>query len=384
MRLAGERVLFLVNALESDAPTRLAAATASAAANAGMNCRFVALSRSGDLAPSIDPQLQPGTVGMRGMWDIAGLHSLFRLMRDFRPKIVSVCLARPTIIGGWIAAIAGVPHIVITQHGWHEWAEGGRLTALLGPSCFRLLSRRAAAIVTVSESARKDILHAGIAPSKLLTIPNGVDTIRFSPDARRCRGLILEDLFGHHCPSDVKLIGAAGGLKEIKGHATLVEAASLLASGFPEARFVIWGEGPMRERLQSAIIAAGLCARFVLPGTCSDMPDALASCDIVVQPSLGESFGLAAVEAMSCGVAVVASAAGGLPEIISPGVNGCLFPAGDAEALAAELQYLLQNPSERYSMAAMARRDVCNRFALGRMTGDYLRLYDDLISGGVG
>jgi len=147
-------------------------------------------------------------------------------------------------------------------------------------------------------------------------------------------------------------------------------------------RFVLWGEGEERAALERDVQRLGLSSRFVLPGRAPSIAECLAGCDCFVQPSQSESFGLAAAEAMASGVPVVASAVGGLTEIIEDGRSGLLVPAGDSRALARTIEYLATHPVVRLSLAAAARERIVAHFSLPDMVSQYLQMYAVLLQGG--
>jgi glycosyltransferase involved in cell wall biosynthesis len=373
------RLFVLVNAFEADAPTRLMVEIGAGAQQSGrFVCRVAALRRTGAFERVVAARgLETRFLGMETAGNVSALARLAIEIRAFRPDIFHASLVRPTLFGVPLARWCGVPHRVITQHGIHEWDEGHAWARRLMPFAFRRIAQQASAIVAVSEATRQDLLAVGLPPAAVSVIANGVDTKTFTPDKRAGRAAVLQAL---GFPPDTLLIGAAGNLREIKGHRVLIGAASILRNREPRARVVVWGEGPLRASLEQAVLGAGLAGRFVLPGRAGDIAEAMAACDVFVQPSLRESFGLAAAEAMSAGVAVVASNTGGLPGLVEDGQSGLLFSTGSAEGLAVTLQYLLSNHALRRRLGAAARRRVLAFFSIERMINDYLSLYDQLVA----
>lgn len=304
---------------------------------------------------------------------------LDRLIRKFQPHLLHVALTRPALLGVPVAALCRVPRVVIAQHGVHEWREGRAMPEWLVRTAFVNVARFADRVVAVSAAGARALADAGVSPGKLLAIPNGVDTDRFSPALRANRGDILGNLFGLALPAETILVGGAGNLRAVKGYDVFVEAAARIAAFTPDVRFVVWGEGSERGALEGLIRERGLGDRFLLPGRTSSPEISLAACDVFVQPSREEAFGLAAAEAMSCGVPVIASAAGGLSELVEDGVSGLLVTPGDIGSLAANLGYLLRNPDLRAGMGTRARERICAQFQVQRMVRDFLILYDLLL-----
>jgi glycosyltransferase involved in cell wall biosynthesis len=380
-----ERILYLLNSFEPDAPNRLMLAIAEAARESGhYECLVVACSRSGSLREDMERRAGPAVcLSLRGLTQLSALKKIRQVIADYRPSIVHATLARPTILGVPVAHTCGVPHIVITQHGTHEWREGGYFVAPFVPWLFRGAVARASVVVAVSESVRRDLMAAGLAPKKIVTIHNGVNTSQFVPLGRDQQVCMKRELFPADEPDKVMLVGAAGNLRRIKGHRVLVGAASMVLAKHPEARFVVWGEGPERESLGRLIGLHGISEAFVLPGLRQDIGKAMAACDVFVQPSLEESFGLAAAEAMCCGVALVASAVGGLCELVEDGRSGLLFEPGNADALAEQVSRVLDDPAEGAALGGRGRERILAFFDVERMKYDYMALYSSLAGSGV-
>ncbi len=376
------RILYLVNAFEADAPTRLMLAGAGHMRLAGeWEVCFAALSRGGALASEVANLAGRWEVaGMRSPFSLRGWSSLARIVREFRPDILHASLLRPTLLGVPAARWCGVPRVVITNHGVHEWQEGGSLLGAAVPPAFRRVARLADVLVAVSDPHLRELKTAGVTAGALRVIPNGVDVGKFRPDLRSGRSAILAGL-GFGGGREPILVGAAGNLRPVKGYDILLEAAAVALRRVPHLRFAIWGEGPERQRLEATVSRLGLSGRVVLPGRIADPAPSLAACDLFVQPSRRESFGLAAAEAMACGVPVVASAAGGLTELVEDGVSGLLAAPGSAESLASGIAYLADSAALRDRLGAAARERIVNRFTLETMVRSYRVVYENLMRG---
>jgi glycosyltransferase involved in cell wall biosynthesis len=248
------------------------------------------------------------------------------------------------------------------------------------PSVFRRVARLADVVVAVSGSHLDQLRNAGVTADALRVIPNGVDSGHFRPDRRSDRPAILTRL-GFESFREPILVGAAGNLRPVKGYDVLLEAASLALRRVPQLRFAIWGEGPARPALEAAVSRLGLAGRLVFPGRIPDPAASLAACDLFVQPSRSESFGLAAAEAMACGVPVIASAVGGLTDLIEDGITGLLTAPDSPAGLATSIAYLADDPGLRNRMGAAARERIVNRFTLETMVQSYKVLYENLMRG---
>jgi glycosyltransferase involved in cell wall biosynthesis len=171
------------------------------------------------------------------------------------------------------------------------------------------------------------------------------------------------------------IIGAFGILRPIKGQDILIEAAAILNHSRQDFEVRIYGDGPSRADYQSLIDELKLSSVVKLLG---DTPEPLArmiECDLVVQPSRFESFGYTAVEAMALGIPLLASAVGGLLEIIQNNVNGTLVSEATPEGFANKILELMSNPEKRNSMAMTAIKDANSRYSVEAMLDKILEVY---------
>lgn len=382
-RLRGEEIVFLANAFEDDAPTRLLLEVAVAVQRAGAVCEFWGWSRSGQLEQVIARRLgsRPVLLAERAAPLGAGVFCELRArLRARPPRLFHIILTRPSILAPpAVRHWAPAAKIIVTQHGIHEWSESPYPPAIVRRA-FGLAARSVDRMVAVSEAVARDLRDAAVVPNdRLVVIHNGVDCQRYSPDARAARGRVLTKLFPGTSVEDVILIGAAGNLKFIKGYDLFIEAAASLSPRLPFLRFVIWGEGPERPALERRIRELSLGAVFRLPGRASNLPECLAACDCFVQPSRSESFGLAVAEAMASGVPVVATAVGGLVELVTDGECGLLVPPESSHALALTLEYLVEHSDLRKRLGEAARHRIEKAFTLERMVSRHLKLYAELL-----
>lgn len=172
------------------------------------------------------------------------------------------------------------------------------------------------------------------------------------------------------------LIGQVGKLLTHKGHDVTLAAAASLARSYPQLQFLVLGDGPRRTELERMATAL---PNVSLLGHRSDIGNYLAAFDLFVFPSLSEGMGSSILEAMQAGVAVIASNAGGIPDLIDDGANGLLVPAADAAALAAAIERLLADDALRQRLIAAARKRL-PAFSPEAIAADYLRLYHQLLA----
>lgn len=246
------------------------------------------------------------------------------------------------------AGRAGIP-LVVTVHMSlrHTLAVGGPRSAVLktvGGSLEAWGCRRAAAVITLTERAATTVrADGGLAPERVHVIPSGVDPARFA-------GVARDPLPASGLPR----VLFVGRLHRAKGVDTLLRALPLLRR---PASVVLVGDGPERTSLDRLAVSLGVRDRVAFLGFLphDQVPAALAYGDIVVLPSRYEELGSVLVEAMHAGRPVVASRTGGIPALVTDGVNGLLTPVGDPAALAAALDRLLADPALACTLGANAR-----------------------------
>jgi glycosyltransferase involved in cell wall biosynthesis len=191
---------------------------------------------------------------------------------------------------------------------------------------------------------------------------------------------LREEITRRRHASQPTTLGVASRLVPIKGVVYLIRALALLRRESVGIRLEIAGAGPDQTMLQQEVRTLGLDDTVAFVGWQSDIWPWLGRWDILVQPSLAEGFGMAALEAMSAGVPVVASSAGGLPELIEDSRTGYVVPPADPVALAARLRHLVLHADLREAMGAAGRARVRERFSAERMAAEIAAVYDRLLS----
>jgi glycosyltransferase involved in cell wall biosynthesis len=376
------RILQVIPTLEAGGAERTTVEVAQAISRAG-GCAMVAtrggrmevdLAQVGGLVTHMPVQSKnPGVI-------LLNAQRLARLTKRANLKLIHARSRAPAWSAWWAARAQGLP-FVTTYHG---------IYLAKGPikRFFNAVMARGDIVIAPSDYARQHILaeHAFVDPARVVTIPRGVDLEAFDPGAvapdriaslRRAWGLASDDR------RTIVLVPAR--LSPIKGQQTVIEAAAKVeAAGPGRAVFILAGDAQGRleyvAKLDAAIASCGVTDVVRRVGHVRDMPAALAAAAVGVFPSLvPESFGRTAVEAQAMGMAVIAADLGGQSETILNEKTGILFPAGEANALAAALERVLAMPADaRRAMgdAAMARaRALYSAAALQEATlGVYRRL----------
>ena len=176
------------------------------------------------------------------------------------------------------------------------------------------------------------------------------------------------------------VIGTACRLELIKGVSYLIQAVAMLAPEFPDLRLEIAGGGSLRVALEEECHQVGISGFTSFPGWREDLHSVMAGWDIFAMPSLDEGFGFAALEAMAAGLPVVASAVGGLPELVRDGETGRLVPPASPAELAVRLKELIAGPERRQAMGAAGRMRAKQEFPLSRMVERTIDVYDRLFA----
>jgi len=308
--------------------------------------------------------------------DPAAYLRMWRVLRQRRPAIVHT-RNLGTVDMQWVAALAAVPHRVHGEHGWELGDPQG-----LSPRSLRI--RRACRPVIhryvpmSQDSARWLERHVGVQPERIRQLYSGVDVERFRPDGPRAT-----DTAGAEKGAGAgrgPTLGTIGRLDPVKNQEALLEAFARLRQRHAGLRLVIVGDGPLRGHLQSLAQSLGVAGDVTFTGSRTDTPDLLRSFDVFVLPSVNEGISNTILEAMACGVPVVASGVGGNPELVVDGVCGSLYDPADPQALQQALLPYLTDPALRERHGRAARERVLQNFSLDSMVGRYLALYDELLA----
>lgn len=278
---------------------------------------------------------------------------LRRLLRRERFDLVHAHVYASTAAAA-IATLGTSPPLVITEHteaSWQDW-RARRVN--------RWVYRRAKHIMAVSIPIRRRLIERdGVPPGLITVVPNAVvPAPEVHPDAPLALPAGL-----HERP----LVGVVARLQLEKGVANFLKAAARVAPLFPEAHFVIAGDGPLRQELVALTEDLGLRSRVHFLGFRSDASVLMRSLDVLVVPSLTEGSPLVTLEAMAAGVPVVASAVGGIPDQVRHDKEGLLIPPGDTDALGDALLDLLRDPARARRLGEAGRRRATSEFSHANM-----------------
>jgi len=287
-------------------------------------------------------------------------------LRNAKIQIVQTFDYYTNVFGIPLARLAGVPITVGSRrdHGFKRTAGEVRAE--------RWSLRLAKQVVVNAEAIKQRLVQErSLTTDRILVIQNGLDLSRFPIPYR---GLQNPSVFE---PRSV-VFAVVANLRPEKGHLTFIQAAQMVASACPDARFVLIGDGLMRQKIEDSIGAMGLDEKVHLMGAVTNVPLALQSVDVVVSPSDTEGFPNAVLDGMAAAKPIVATDAGGTRELVAEGVTGYLVPVGAVELLASRMIALCQAPATRGSMGARARSIVEQTFTVENMARRYELLYEKL------
>lgn len=305
-------------------------------------------------------ELDPRTLGAAGEWDLRWVGRLRALVRRLRPDVVHFHAPYPAGVGRLGLLGSGVP-IVVTEH--NLWSHYHPATRALNAATYQL----DAASIAVSEGVRDGQRRSALgrwATEGTLTVANGIDAERVRADADMAQTSTLAH----------PAYGTVGHLRRAKGIDVLLRASLLIRERLPDARGIVVGVGEDERALRRLRQELGADQVDFL-GFRDDARALTGALDVFVVASREEGLPLAMLEAMALGRPVVATTAGGIPEVIAHGENGILVPIDDPSALASAVTDLLGSPEEAARLGEAGRRTVEERFSSRETARRYVEVY---------
>jgi len=302
-------------------------------------------------------------------FDLNMILKVIQLIRRERIDIVMTVLFYADIIGSFAGKLAGVKVIFFWETiSAPEWLIKRRFWL------YRIAVRFCNRVIAVSRATAKFVEERRkVSSNKIKIIPYGVDINLFTMGdglaVRKELGIAAED----------PVIGTIARLHPQKGHIYLIQAAERIVLKFPNARFVLVGNGELRQFIENEVKVKHLDKHFFFLGFRSDVAQLLKSFDVFVLPSLYEGMPNAILEAMASGKPVVATAVDGSKEIIINGETGLLVPAKNAERLAEAVLYLLENRKAARELGQKGRNRVETLFSLEKQIEGFEKLYQHLL-----
>ena len=335
----------------------------------GWDVRVACLRAEGPLRAQLEEaSLEPWSCGdgslkspafVRGIWRLA------RYIRRHRIGLVHSFDFYSNAYGVLASRFARIGIAIASQR------DLGNLRPPVQQRLNRMMLRLAHHVLANSEAAAARVREGGGArPEHVVVVRNGVDTGRFVPRE------LNDD------PRPVRVFGTVANLRPEKGLTDVVRAAALVRSQHPDVRMVLWGEGPLRPKLEALIQNLGLDHIVQLPGHAPDAEKALSKMDAFILPSLSESCSNSLMEAMAMGLPVIASHTGGNPELVQDGSSGLLVRPGDPADLARAMTHLMENPAVAARLAGQAAQRARAEFSLQGMVAEIEALYISTLSRG--
>ena len=305
--------------------------------------------------------------------DLHGLRELTAHLAAGQFDVVHTHSSRAGALGRIAAWRVGVPAVVHSFHGFpfHEFQSVLTRRGLIAIE--RRLGRLTDYFVTDGTVVAAEAIRLRLAPpDRIRAIASPIDDMPVlsedeRQDARRTLGI----------PSGAPVIGTVARLGSQKSPSDMVKAIAALGRSDV---YAVWiGDGELRAKTQRLIDRKGLASRFFLVGDRTDVAELLPAFDVFAMSSLYEGLPCALVEAMSCGVPVVATAVNSVPEIVISGKTGLLARPGDPESLAHALDFVLRNPAAGLRMARAARAHIGGRFTADVLGRDLTEVYESAL-----
>lgn len=357
------RILHLVNSLDPGGMENGVCNIAAGLDPLGIETHVACLERCGAFSSRIPGTRRIHLLYKSGGFSLRAAWNLARLLRRMRPSILHTHNLGPLIYAG-IATLGGRTAKIL--HGEHSqlmpWElEPRRIRQR------RHLYKACRAIHTVSREQVTELKELGFPASKISSIPNGVDTVRFSPGDRAAARIALG------IPQTAKIIGLVGRFGKFKRHDALIHSLPAIQTYFPDVcLLLVGGGGSEEERIRKL---AGGNPRICFTGYRSDPESCYRAMDLLIVPSINEGMSNATLEAMSCGVAVLANEGCGNEEIITTNQDGRIASLATLEDIATQIIALLGAPATLSLLGENGRITVRTRFSIETMLSAYASIY---------
>jgi N-acetyl-alpha-D-glucosaminyl L-malate synthase BshA len=306
-------------------------------------------------------------------YELALSSAMVETVRKERLDILHVHYAIPHAYAAFMArqilADQGIHIPVVTTLHGTDITLVGQLPAYKPAVCFSI--NHSSAVTAVSESLRQETIQQFNIVRDITVVPNFVDMKRYGRGDAAARLRIAQP--------DEAILCHVSNFRKVK---RVLDVISIFAEVHQTraSKMLMVGDGPERPAAEALAIQLGVQDEVLFLGKTSDVERILGISDLFLLPSETESFGLAALEAMASGVPVIASRAGGLPEVVDHGRNGYLEPVGDIQAMAERAKYILSNAST-HAMFSNQALEAAQKFSMEHIGQTYLNLYQQLIDG---
>lgn len=304
--------------------------------------------------------------------DFSVFKKLIELFKTEKPDIVHVNSSKIGGIGALAGRIAKVPKIIFTAHGWafREERPEYQKTIIKFLSWLTILFSHT--VITVSERDKREALAMPFTKRKIILVHNGIEETEFLSKEQARESIIKES--NASVPEKTLWIGTIGELHKNKGHIYAIEAFSKLAKTANVLFFII-GDGEEKKELQQKISEFGLEKKVFLLGRRDDAPKLLIAFDIFLFPSVKEGLPFAILEAGMAGLPTIASAVGGIPEIITDMQTGILIRPKNQDEIIRAIEYILAYPTKTAELGKKLRTMIQKNFSLKKMIENTVAVY---------
>src|SRR5260221_3191720 len=303
--------------------------------------------------------------------DLTAAWRLARVLKRLEPDIIhahdahGVAMASLALSLGAASRKAGrAPALVVSRRvDFH----------LRSNSFSRWKHRQVDCFIAASEAIRQMLVADGVSPERTVTVHEGIDVdhVRAAPPVNVHEAFWL--------PHQAPVVGNVAALVPHKGQRHLIEAARLVIRQMPDVRFIILGEGELREGLERQVREYHLEKHVLLPGFRTDVLGCMKGFDLFAMSSVTEGLGTALLDAMACERAIVATRTGGIPEVVDEGETGLLVEPRDHAAMAAAIVQLLNDAGRRHRMGGAGFNRVNERFTVDRMVSQTAAVYERVV-----
>lgn len=347
--------------------------------NHGFECEIACPGDSDLVHDSLEAKIAVHPVPIVGplnpLRDPLAIVSLAEVIRERSPALVHAHGSKAGLIARLAVLLAGRPPVVVTVHNQVLYAGISPLMRRVYIAMERRLARRTARVITVSEALRTEMIDVfGLDPRLVTRVYNGLDLAPFVSAGDRAASRER-----HGIPPDALAIGLAARFAPQKALEILVEAAVPVLEEYRDAVLVLAGAGPLLEFVKTKARATSVRGRILFPGLETDMPGLLSALDIYASSAIAEGLGLGTIEAMAAGLPVVATTAGGTPEVVEDGETGLLVAPGKAQPLTDSLLRLAKDPAMRRRMGEAGRSRALSRFGEDGMLESTAEVYREVL-----
>jgi glycosyltransferase involved in cell wall biosynthesis len=303
----------------------------------------------------------------------AALKDVVAQLRALKPDVLLCQGYKANLLGRRAARRVGVPAVAVTR-GWTGESRKVRLYESLD----RFELPRFDVVVSVSEGFARRVRAAGVPESRLVIIRNSAREELFRPCDREAARARLLDLLPVPAPPGVRVVVGAARLSPEKGFHNFIAAARLLAPTDPTLRFLIFGQGVERERLERQVVESGLTGIVHVAGFRTDLDSILPGADLFAHASFAEGLPNVVLEASALGLPVVTTDVDGTPEVVTDGVTGRLMKPGDPARMADLIREVLADDAGRAAVAKAAYQRVREHFTFAVQARQYQELFASL------